>query len=175
MSGAAVLDAQGRPLGLFIGGDAEGRLAHAIRIDVVAMLLAARVRPSRRAESSIIAGWSLVHGRDADPARSIDKALAGGGGWSVETKEGHVVFDLRLRAPRKLASIAFRVDARSAAGLGAVSLYAPAAGVDGAVASNWPGLATCPPAPGLRDVLCDFRARQVDRMEIEELRFGVAK
>lgn len=164
MSGGVVTDGAGKPLAVLSHTDPEENRARAVRIDVAAALLRTAARPSSAQRSAII-GWSARHGRSLDPARGPDQMVAGRGGWLVEADRGYVVVDMALAAPQRLGALSFRVDDAARGQVTGVQIFGAA--TSNQVPAEWPAIASCVPAPGVTQIVCDFAARTLAAMRVQ--------
>jgi len=155
MSGAAIQDSNGRPLGIQYSREREDGRLNAIRLDVVAGLLDVRVLSAAANDTSYIAGWSVQNGRSADPARGPEQSLARtGDGWSVSTDRGFVMLTVRFRTPQSLSAVAMAVSQRGPGGVQDIQVQVPTDG--GSQEGRWNIAGRCPVPPGGAAVRCAF-------------------
>jgi hypothetical protein len=155
ISGAAILDSNGRPLGIqYRIQDSDGRL-EAVRLDVVAGLLDVRVLSAGANDASYIAGWSVQNGRSADPARGPELSLArSGDGWNVSTDRGYVRLTVRLKSPQSLSAVAMAVSSTPDGGVQDIQVKVPAG--SGTQDDRWRTVGRCLVPPGGTAVRCAF-------------------
>jgi hypothetical protein len=154
ISGAAIQDSSGRPLGIEYSRDREDGRLSAIRLDVVAGLLDVRVLSAAANDVSYISGWSVQNGRSADPARGPEQSLARTGeGWSVLTDRGFVMVTVRFRSPQSLSAISMALSSKDAGSVQDVQVMVPAGAIEEA---RWNIVGRCPVPPGGIALRCAF-------------------
>jgi hypothetical protein len=155
ISGAAIQDSGGRPLGIESSREREDGRLSAIRLDVVAGLLDVRVLSAAANDASYIAGWSVQNGRSADPARGPEQSLARtGDGWSVTTDRGFVMLTVRFKTPQTLSAVAMALSSDPPGGVQDIQVMVPAGG--GAQEVRWNIAGRCPAPPGGTALRCAF-------------------
>lgn len=154
ISGAAIQDANGRPLGIQYSRESDDGRLNAIRLDVVAGLLDVRIL-SAASDVSYIAGWSVQNGRSADPARGPEQSLARSGeGWRVSTDRGFVMLTVRLKSPQSLSAVAMALSSNPPGGVQDIQVKVPAPGA--AQETQWNTVGRCAVPPGGTALRCAF-------------------
>jgi len=161
ISGGMIVDVGGRPLAIAIETDMQANRARAIRIDVAASLLHARITENRpHANSAATMGLTVQHGRSIDPLRGPDRITGrDGAGWSVEPARGIVVLLARFDAARLLGGLSLRVDEETRGQITGIVLEAPAG-------SDWVPFASCRLPPGATDLACRHNPKRTNAVRM---------
>jgi hypothetical protein len=155
ISGAAIQDSSGRPLGIEYSKERDDGRLNAVRLDVVAGLLDVRILSAAPADTSYISGWSVQNGRSTDPARGPELSLVRSGeGWSVSTDRGFVMLTVRFKSPQSLSAVTMALSSKGPGGVQDIQVMVPGAG--SAQEVRWNIAGRCPVPPGGVALRCAF-------------------